>query len=360
MSALRPDMGRGVDHGADGPRALAQRDAVREDGVGADRRIARDPAVVADEGGAFDLLGVMDVGALSDPDVAAQPDPGDVQRHLLVEGVEVRLPVLVQVADVLPVAVEHVAVDGAAHLEQQRKQLLREVVWTLGRNVLQHLGLEHVDTRVDCVREDLAPRRLLEEALHLPVVVRDDDAELERILHRLEPDRDGGALLLVLGDERAEVAVAECIAGDDHEGLVELRAGESDRPRRAERHLLDRVLDVEAERLAVAEVAADRLRHEGDRHDDVLEAVAAEQLDDVLHAGFADDRHHRLGLVRGERPEPRPLPTRHHDGFHAVTVRRAFTTYCAAATTASASPTQKSHSGHSVDWPTTSRIPTER
>ena len=35
---------------------------------------ARDPAVVADERGPLDLLDVVDVGALADPDVAAQPD----------------------------------------------------------------------------------------------------------------------------------------------------------------------------------------------------------------------------------------------------------------------------------------------
>ena len=44
------------------------------------------------------------------------------------------------------------------------------------------------------------------------------------------------------------------------------------------------------ERLAVAEVAADRLRQERDGDDHVLEAVFAQQLDDVLHARLADDR----------------------------------------------------------------------
>ena len=123
--------------------------------------------------------------------------PGDVQAHLLVERVEVRLPVLVEVADVLPVAVEHVPVDRPAHLEQEREELLREVVRPVGRDVPQHLRLEHVDAGVDRVGEDLAPRRLLEEALDLAVLVGDDDPELERVVDRLEPDRDGGAGLLV-------------------------------------------------------------------------------------------------------------------------------------------------------------------
>src|SRR5215207_5771939 len=53
----------------------------------------------------------------------------------------------------------------------------------------------------------------------------------------------------------------------------------ADRAGRAERDLFDRVLDVEAERLAGAEVAADRLRQEGERDDDVLEAVPLQELE---------------------------------------------------------------------------------
>jgi hypothetical protein len=78
------------------------------------------------------------------------------------------------------------------------------------------------------------------------------------------------------------------------------------------------------EPLAVAEVAADRLRHERDGHDHLVEAVLLEQLDDVLHARLADDRHHRLGLVRGQRAQARALAAGHHDRLHAVvTSRRA-------------------------------------
>ena len=120
-------------------------------------------------------------------------------------------------------------------------------------------------------------------------------------------------------------------------------------PGGAERQLLDRVLDAHAERVAVAEVAADRLRHEGQRDHDLVEAVPAQQLEDVLDARLADDRHHRLRLVRGERPQACPLPTRHDDRLHRATSRLALITYCAAAASASASANQKSQSGHSVD-----------
>ena len=110
--------------------------------------------------------------------------PGTVERDLLVERVEVRLPVLVEVPDVLPVAVHRQPVDGPPHLEQQRKELLGEVERPVGRDVLEHLRLEDVDARVDRVREHLAPRGLLEEALDPALVVDDDDPELERVRRR--------------------------------------------------------------------------------------------------------------------------------------------------------------------------------
>ena len=116
--------------------------------------------------------------------------------------------------------------------------------------------------------------------------------------------------------EPGEVDVAERVAGDDEERVVELAGGEPHRAGGAERRLLDRVADVDAERLAVPEVAPDRLRQERDGDDDVLEAVALQQLDDVLHARLADDRDHRLRLVRRERPQARALAARHDDGLH--------------------------------------------
>ena len=145
-----------------------------------------------------------------------------------------------------------------------------------------------------------------------------------------------------------EVEVAKRVARDDEECVVELVGREPDRAGGAERRFLDGILDVDAKRLAVAEVASDRLREEGDGDDDVLEAVFPEQLDDVLHAGLADDRHHRLRLVRGQRTEPRALAAGHDDGLHRRTVLSAVKRYCAPAASASPTPVQKIQSGQSV------------
>ena len=193
----------------------------------------------------------------------------------------------------------------------------------VGRDMAQHLGLEHVDARVDRVREDLSPGRLLEEALDAALLVGDDDAELERIGDAFQADRHHGAPIAVEADQSTEVDVAEGIARDDEERLVERLLGQLDRAGRPGRGLLHRVADRHAVRLAVAEVAADRLRHEREGDDDVVEAVLAEQVEDVLHARLADDRNHRLRLVRGQRTQARSLAAGHDDGLHRLPVLSA-------------------------------------
>jgi hypothetical protein len=60
-------------------------------------RALGDPAVVADQRRPLDLVEVGDLDAFAEPDVAADADAGNVQLHALVERVEVRLPVLVEI-----------------------------------------------------------------------------------------------------------------------------------------------------------------------------------------------------------------------------------------------------------------------
>ena len=321
---VAPDVRRRVEHRVRDPRPLAQRDARAEHRVSAQAGVLGQARVVANESRALDRLQIVDLDAFSDPDVAAQADARNLQLKLTVERVEVRLPVLLEVADVLPVAVEDAAVDRPSHLEQEREEVGREIERAPDRNMAQNLGIEHVDAGVDGVGEDLAPGGLLKEALDATVVVGDDDAELERVLHRLESDRNGGLVLDVVLHERVQIDIAERVARDDEEGLVDIASGHLDRAGRSEWRFLDRVLDRHTERLAVAEVGAHRLRHEGkgDRH--LVDALGMQQLEDVLHAGLADDRHHRLGLIRGKRTQACAFSPGHDDRPH-----RASTTFSA-------------------------------
>ena len=73
-------------------------------------------------------------------------------------------------AHVLPVAVGHVPVQRITRVEDSREHLAREVHGPAIGDATEDLGLEDIDARVDGVAEDLAPARLLEEALDGPVL----------------------------------------------------------------------------------------------------------------------------------------------------------------------------------------------
>ncbi len=234
-------------------------DVAAQHRVGRDARVAVDLGVVADQRRPRHVVERVDVDVLADPDVLAEADAGDVGLDLAVEHVAVGGQILLQVTDVLPVAVDDGAVERLAELEELGEELLAEVVLLPRRDVLEDLGLEHVDAGVDRVGEDLPPRRLLEEALDAPLVVDDDHPEVERVLDAFEGDGHHGATTLVLVDDGAEVEVGEGVARDDDERLPQLGFGVLDAPRRAQRLLLDRVAQVDTQRLAVAEVAADDL-----------------------------------------------------------------------------------------------------
>src|SRR5206468_7071310 len=147
---------------------------------------------------------------------------------------------------------------------------------------------------------------------------------------------------------RRQVEIAESVTRDDEERLVEPAGREADRTGGAERRFLDRVADVQSERVALAEVAADRLREERHRHDHVRQAVLAQELEDVLHARLADDRDHRLRLVGRERTKARSLATRHDDGLHRRDSLRAVMAYTTPAATARTRPAQKIQYGQWV------------
>ena len=172
---------------------------------------------------------------------------------------------------------------------------------------------------VDRVAEDVAPAGLLQETLDAAIAVDDDDAELERVRHRLERERGDGPLLGVELDQSRQVDVGKHVARDDEEAVVEFVPGVENRAGRAERRLLGGVDEVDTQLGAVAEVGADGARQKADGDDDLLETVLAEQAHDVLGHGGVRHREHRLWQVRRERPQPRALTARHDHGLHVLT-----------------------------------------
>ena len=243
-------------------------------------------------------------------------DAGDLELDLAVEHVLMGRTVGVEGADILPIAVAGIAEHRLAVLQQLRKYVAGEIDGPIRFDVVEDLRFEDIDPGIDGVAEDLAPGRLLEEALDRPVRVGDDNAELERVLHGLQADGCDGALLLVELDDGRQVDVGDHVAGDDEEPLLQLVLGVAHRSGGAERRLLGGVLDAHAELGPVAEVGAHVVGHEGHGDDEVVEPVILEEADDVLHHRPVDQRHHGFLLVRGQWPQPAPLTARHDDRFH--------------------------------------------
>ena len=332
---MRPQVGRPADHAAPQARARPDVDVVVADGaldegirlhhdVGAEHRVLPevrttfDPAVVADHDGTLDAGGRVDVGALPEPDPLADAESIDVDVHALVKHVLVGSEIRLERADVLPVAVDDGADQRKLLLEHGREDVAGEVDDLVGADEVEDAGLEDVDARVGGVGEHLAPARLLEEALDAAVGTGDHDRELEWVLDPLERDRRQRAGVLVSLDDRAQVDVGEHVARDHQERVVELLGRVEDGPGGAERRLLGGVSHPHAEVGPVAEVVPDLVGEERDGDDDVVEAVRREEPHHVLHHRPVRQRHHRLGLVARERPQPRALSPGQDHRFHAT------------------------------------------
>ena len=294
-----------------------------EDRVVADPGAGVDPAAGSEHRRALDPGVGVDLGALPQPDPVAQLEAGHLDLDLAVQHVLVGRHVGLERADVLPVALGDRPEQREALLEELREHLAGEVDRPVGLDVVEDLGLQHEDAGVDGVAEHLAPRGLLEEAVDAAVLVGDDDAELERVLDRRQPDRGQRLVLVVEVDDAGEVDVGEHVAGDHEEALVELVHGVADRAGRAQRLLLGGVDHPHAELGAVAEVGADVVGQVGDGDHDVVEAVPLQQLDDVLHHRLVGQREHRFRGVRGQGTQAAALTAGHDHGLHEAEPTRA-------------------------------------
>ncbi len=318
-----PDVDVVVEHGPEDRRLGFHDDVGAEHGVLGEVRAGFDPRVVADDDRPVDAGVGVDLGAFTEPDAVAELEAADVDLDPAVEDVGVGPQVRLGGADVLPVAVGDVAVQRLTLGEHRGEHVAGEVDdLTFGDGVEDH-RLEDVDAGVDGVREHLTPGRLLQEPFDAPVGSGDDDPELERVLDPLQRDRRHRAAVAVRLHERGEIEVGEDGTGDDEEGVVELGGRVADRPRGPERLLVGRVPHPDPEVGAVPEVGADLVGEVGDGDDHVVEAVLGEEPHDVLHHRLVDERHHRLGLVAGQGPQPGAFPTGEDDRLHAATRVRA-------------------------------------
>ena len=298
-----------------------QSDVRAEHGVLAHPAAGLDRTPGADHARSLHLGIGRHLGPLPQPHSVVHPEPGDVDRHLLVEDVFVGRQVRLERADVFPVTLHHRTEQRLAGLEQRGEHLTGEVDAAASRDEVEDRRFEHIDAGVDGVAEDLPPRRFFEESLDRAIVAGDDDAELERIVDGSEADGGHRMVLAMELEHLGEIDVGEHITRDDQERVVEVLACIAHAASGAQRHGLVGIADGDTELAAVAEVGLDVIGQERNRDHDLVEAVPGEQIDDVLHHRPVGDRQHRLGGVRRERTQTRPLTAGHDDSLHRNSLR---------------------------------------
>jgi hypothetical protein len=303
------------------PRAIADDDVLERD-AGVDARATPDDDCAAQT----DVLGDHRIGGAPDSRLATvAPFAAQLHGHAALQDVGVRAPILVEIADIAPVAGCDMTEQARAVSQHARVEILREVEVGADRHAFERLGFEHVDARVDRVAEDLAPRRLLEEPLDpTRLRVRDDDAEGERVLDRRQGDRGLRAPRAVGRDRGRQIEVRQHVTTDHEDRLTRDQVRRiPDRARRAVIRVSGHVLHAHPEVGAVPEVLCDVLGLEVEDRDEVRDPVPSQEVNGIGHDRPVRYRDHRLRPLDREWFQAGAEPASHDDSLHRdASVRR--------------------------------------
>src|SRR5574337_671156 len=113
---------------------------------------------------------------------------------------------------------------------QSWKQIATEVELFSGWDQFEYLGFENIDTGVDGIADDLAPRRLFQKVRDAAVRSRDDDAILKRVFDSGQHHRGQGSATFVGLYCAGEIEIGQDVAADDQERIVQEGCRVLDRP----------------------------------------------------------------------------------------------------------------------------------
>ena len=148
--------------------------------------------------------------------------------------------------------------------------------------------------------------------------IRFDQIRIERVIVRMQQQRRISAALLVSFPNSRKVDVHHRVA-IEHDELFRKRVEPGqNRPRRAERLLLDYVFDGNAPTNSSSKMGFNFLRLIKGKNQNVTKAVPPCQLDLMLQERLAPDRDHRLGQIAQPRLQPRAQTTRQNDQLLCV------------------------------------------
>ena len=139
----------------------------------------------------------------------------------VVQRIQMRFLVLIQIADIAPISFGDVAVQSHVLFEHERKEILAEVVIFMKWNELKDLRFNDIDTGVDGVAEHFAPRRLFEKSRDLSLLVCNHDTILQRILRPCKDERGFCFFLFMKLNGFSQVKIRQHVAADDHEPFIQ-------------------------------------------------------------------------------------------------------------------------------------------
>ena len=119
-------------------------------------------------------------------------------------------------------------------------------------------------------------------------------------------------------DDGAQVEIGERVATQHDEGFIRVEqfGGLAHTARCPQRHVFDRIANVQAEFASVAVVVLNVVRHVLHRQHQVGDAVALTEVEDVPQHGFVDEGDHGFWAVDGQWAQTRAFATSHDDGLH--------------------------------------------
>src|SRR5918997_832969 len=259
----------------------------------------------------------MYLGVLPDPQPLATLLAGDLDPDLSREYVVLGLAVRCESPYVRPVKVLLIPDEPLAMLQKLGEHVFGEVEEGPFGNVVEDPRFEDVDARVRQGAYGLLGARLLLETLDVSLLVDLDHPELRGVIN--PPQGYGGqrAFLPVKLDQSLYVYVRQRVARDDDEGVVEPVGQTLHSPRRAQELLFPLQAYSHAVHPGLLAVGFQkRIGQVVDIYVHLLDAVAGQEVEDVLDNRGVHHRGHGLGDLTGKREEPGSLARRQSHRFH--------------------------------------------
>src|SRR5665647_1855688 len=202
-----------VDHALE-HRAALDHAAVADDQRADELRLGLDEATRADEHGRLDAHARIDLRPRADPHAGLDLASRHVELDAAEQRVEVAEPVLLDVADVVPVALESPAVKRCVGSQQSREDVARPVDEDAGGYIVEDRRLEGVNAAVAEIGERVGGGGFLLEARDTGRGVVDDDAVERWVVDLLHGQGRDAPVAPVSRHKGREVDVGEPVAAD--------------------------------------------------------------------------------------------------------------------------------------------------